>query len=128
DVADPGRFYSTVWGTRPAAGLSITWSGKDVTNLVTYMRWFSTDPFTNLSYLGHTPEQQVMDEEAKAADTPAKQKAITERIMKYMSDDARVIPIYETPSAIMVQTYVVTDRFSQGFIRWQSENVWLDKK
>ncbi len=128
DVADPGRFYGTVWGTKPNPGLSIMWSGKDVTNLVTYMRWFSTDPFTNLSYLGHTAEQQALDVQAQSAETAAEQKAITEKIIRYMTDNAFIIPLYDTPAAIMVQKYVRNDRFSQGFIRWQTENTWMDKK
>jgi peptide/nickel transport system substrate-binding protein len=127
DVADPGRFYGAVWGTNPLPGLSIMWSGKDVTNLVTYMRWFSTDPFTNLSYLGHTPEQLALDQTAQAAASAADQKTATVNIVKYMTDEARIVPLYDTPSAVMVQKYVHTDQFSQGFIRWQSENVWMDK-
>jgi peptide/nickel transport system substrate-binding protein len=127
DVADPGRFYGAVWGTNPNPGLSIMWSGKDVTNLVTYMRWFSSDPFTNLSYLGHTPEQLALDEAAKNAASAADQKTATVNIVKYMTDEARIVPLYDTPSAVMVQKYVHTDQFSQGFIRWQTENVWMDK-
>jgi peptide/nickel transport system substrate-binding protein len=127
DVADPGRFYGAVWGTKPNPGLSVMWSGRDLNYLVTYMRWFSTDPFTNLAYLGHTAEQLALDEAAKAAVTLADQKAAATKIIKYMTDECRIIPIYDTPSAVMVQKYVHTDRYSQGFIRWATENTWMDK-
>jgi len=127
DVADPGRFYGLVWGYNPGPDLSWMWSGRDVTYLVTYMRWFSTDPFTNLSYLGHTPEQKALDEEAKRIPDTAGQKAITEKIIKYMTDECRIIPVYDVPSAVIVQPWVHTTQFSQGFIRWQTEEVWMEK-
>jgi ABC-type transport system substrate-binding protein len=129
DVADPGRFYGTVWGPQiPTGDLSFNWSGKDLTFLITYMRWFSTDPFTNLSYLGHTPEQIALDEKAKRIPDVAGQKAVTEEIVKYMTDEARLIPLWANPVAVIVQPNVHSDRFSQGFIRWQSENTWMEKR
>jgi ABC-type transport system substrate-binding protein len=128
DVADPGRYYGLIWGGTPGPGLSVMWSGMDINYLVTYMRWFSTDPFTNLDYLGHTAEQQALDTSAQAALSLADQKAAVTTIIKYMTDEARVIPMYEVPQAVMVQKWVHTDRYSQGFIRWQSENAWLEKR
>ena len=32
---------------------------------MTYMTWFSTEPFTTLSFLGRTPEQAAMDNRRK---------------------------------------------------------------
>jgi len=128
DVADLGRFYGTVWGNHiPDGDLVLMWSGMDITQLVTYMRWFSTDPFTNVSFLGHTPEQAALDKEAQAIPDVPGQKQIIEKIIKYMTDECRVVPLYLVPSYVIVQPYVHTDRFSQGFIRWQTENTWMEK-
>jgi len=125
DIADPGRFYGTVWGAAQP-GLSFMWSGMDITHLLTYMRWFSTDPFTDLVYLGHTDEQRALDEEAKAYPFAAEQKEVTMRIFKYMNDSARIIPVYQIPSASVAQPWVHSQQFQQGFVRWQQEYIWME--
>jgi ABC-type transport system substrate-binding protein len=127
DIADPGRFFGTVWGPKPGPDLSWMWSGRDTNYLVTYMRWFSTDPFANLIYLGHTPEQKALDEEAKKLTDIKAQQEITKKIVKYMTDEARIIPVYDVPAASIVAPYVHTTQLSQGFVRWQTEEVWMEK-
>jgi peptide/nickel transport system substrate-binding protein len=126
DLADPGRFYGTVWGT-VAPGLSLMWSGMDITNLMTYLRWFSTDPFTNLVYLGHTDEQAAMDKEAVTYPDAAQQKEITERLNKYLNDGAYLVPIFQIPSISIAAKYVHSQQFAQGFVRWQQELIFMEK-
>jgi len=126
DLADPGRFFGTVWG-QAAPGLSLMWSGMDITHLLTYMRWFSTDPFTDLVYLGHTDEQRAIDEEAKAIPDAAGQKVATEKAFKYLNDSGRLVPVFQLPSVAIVQPYVHSQQFQQGFVRWQQELVWMEK-
>jgi peptide/nickel transport system substrate-binding protein len=128
DVADPGRFYASVWGKNvPTGDLSFTFYGKDITYLLTYMRWFSSDPFTFLSYMGRPAEQVALDNEAKVIPDAAGQKAETVKLMKWMTDNARVLPLYEVPSAIIGAKYVHTTEFKTGFVRWITEDVWMDK-
>jgi len=128
DVADPGRFYGSVWGRNvPTGDLSWTFYGKDITYLLTYMRWFSSDPFTFLSYLGRPSEQVAMDAQAKIIPDAAGQKTMTETLMKWMTDNARVVPVYEVPSVLITGKYVHTTELTQGFVRWQTEEVWMDK-
>jgi ABC-type transport system substrate-binding protein len=130
DIADPGRFYGTVFGgkTVPADELSIMWSGMDTNYLMTYMRWFSTDPFTWLSYFGRTAQQQALDIAAQAAPDSASQQAQALLVYGYINTNARVVPMWNNPAAIITATYVHNqDRFSEGFVRWQSELVWMDK-
>ena len=125
DVADAGRFFGTVWGVAQP-GLSFMWSGMDITNLMTYQRWFSTDPFTDLVYLAHTDEQRVLDEEAKGYPLAPEQKEVTMRIYKYMNDGAWLVPVYQIPSASVAQPWVHSQQFMQGFVRWQQEYVWME--
>jgi peptide/nickel transport system substrate-binding protein len=126
DVADPGRFYGTVWGVAKP-NLSYMWSGMDITNLLTYMRWFSTDQFTDLVYLGHTEEQRKLDEEAKSYPDPERQKEVTARAFKYLNDGAYLIPVFMIPSASVAAPYVHSTQFQQGFVRYQTEEVWMEK-
>ena len=129
DVADPGRFFGTIYNTPPGPDLDMAFwiTGRDTNYLMTYMRWFSTQPFTDLSFLAHTPEQAAMDKEAQSLTDVKKQAAITGKLMRYITDNALVIPVYDPPAAVMQQPWVHSTQYEQGFVRWQSEEVWMEK-
>jgi peptide/nickel transport system substrate-binding protein len=129
DVADPGRFFGTIYNTPPGPDLDMAFwiTGRDTNYLMTYMRWFSTEPFTDLSFLAHTPEQAAMDKEAQSLTDIKKQAAITGKLMRYITDNAMVIPVYDPPAAVMQQPWVHSTQYEQGFVRWQSEEVWMEK-
>ena len=131
DVADPGRFFGTVYWTPPSADQDLNWwlaGGMDSNYLQTYMRWFSTTPFTDCSYLGHTEEQKALDAEAQLIKDVEGQKAITLKIMKYLADNALIIPVYSTPAYTMQQPWVHSTMYSQGFTRWDTQEVWMEKQ
>ena len=75
------------------------WSGMDITNLPTYMRRFSTDPFTDLVYLGHTDEQAAIDAEVLNIPDRAGQEIGSMKAFKYLNDNALLVPVYQVPSA-----------------------------
>jgi peptide/nickel transport system substrate-binding protein len=129
DVADPGRFFSTVYNTPqgPDLDLSFWMTGRDVNYLMTYMRWFSTQPFTDLSFLGHYPEQAALDKQAQKATNIKQQQEWTKKLMRNITDNALVIPVYDPPAAVMQQPWLHSTRYEQGFTRWQIEEVWMDK-
>jgi ABC-type transport system substrate-binding protein len=129
DVADPGRFYGTIFYTPPGPDLDLSFffTGRDTNYLMSYMRWFSTNPFTVLSFLGRTPEQAAMDKEAEKQISVKDQQAYTKKLMHYLMDNALVIPVYDAPAASMLQPWVHSDQYEQGFVRWQTEEVWMEK-
>jgi ABC-type transport system substrate-binding protein len=129
DIADPGRFYGTVFNTPPGPDVDLSWmfAGKDTNYLQTYMRWFSTQPFTDLAFLGHTPEQAAMDKAAQKLMKVKDQQAATKKLIRNITDNAMVIPVFESPGAAMQQPWVHSNQYEQGFVRWQTEEVWMDK-
>lgn len=130
DVADPGRFFGTVYGTTPPpADDDLSWwiTGRDSNYLQSYMRWFSTQPFTPLAYLGHPPGQAEADQEAEKLTSLKDQAAVTRKLMRIITDNALVIPIYDQPAVVMEQPWVHSTEYEQGFVRWQTEEVWMDK-
>ncbi len=129
DLADPGRFFGTVFNTPPGPDLDLSWmfAGKDTNYLQTYMRWFSTQPFTDLSFLGHTPEQAAMDKEAQKLLKVKDQQAITKKLIRNITDNAMVIPVFENAGAAIQQPWVHSTEYEQGFVRWQTEEVWMEK-
>jgi ABC-type transport system substrate-binding protein len=127
DVADPGRFFSTVYGTKPGPDLSVMYSGMDTNYLVTYMRWFSTDPMSNLSYLGHTPEQDALDEKAKKTSSADDQKTYTEKAVRYLTDNVLLIPIIWYPLSSVAAPGVHISYMTREGGRWLPEETWLEK-
>jgi len=129
DVADPGRFFGTIFNTPPGPDFDLSWffTGRDTNYLMSYLRWFSTEPFTDLSFLGHTPEQVAMDKEAQKLTDIKDQAAMTKKLMRYLMDNALVIPVYDFMVATMQQPYVHSTQYEQGFVRWQMEDIWMEK-
>jgi peptide/nickel transport system substrate-binding protein len=128
DLADVGRFYGSIFAP-PTADMDLHWwfaGGMDTNYLQTYIRWFSTDPFTNLAFLGHTDEQAEMDKQAMAAVDLAEQEEWAGKLTKYLFDNALIIPVYGVPAYVMQQPYVHSTQYTQGFVRWQTEEVWMD--
>jgi hypothetical protein len=50
----------------------------------------------------------------------------TGKLMDYMSDNALMIPVYGATAYVIQQPYVHSDQYTQGFVRWQTEEVWMD--
>jgi ABC-type transport system substrate-binding protein len=129
DVADSGRFFGTIYNTPPGADqdLALWATGRDTNYLMTYMRWFSTEPFADLSFLGHTPEQAEMDNQVKKFTDIKEQAAMTRKLVRYLMDNALVIPVYDPPIAVMQQPWVHSTLLEQHAIRWRSEEDWMEK-
>ena len=129
DVADPGRFFGTMYGPTPPADADLGWwiTGRDANYLLSYMRWFSTNPFTNLAYLGHTPEQEALDKKAQRLTDIDAQKAITKECMRLLTDNAMIIPVYDAPASVIEQPWVHSTQYEDGFTRWKTGEVWMDK-
>jgi ABC-type transport system substrate-binding protein len=131
DVADAGRYFGTAYGKTniPAADQDMLFyfaGGEDTNYLQTYIRWFSNDPFTWISFLGRTPEQQNLDKQAMAAIDVKDQIDMCGKVMKYMTDNALIMPIYGSVAYAIQQPYVHSTEYTQGFVRWQMEEIWMD--
>lgn len=125
DLADPGRFFGSVFG----AGwedLALMFYGMDVNYLATYMSWFSSDPKSNLASFERPAEQIAMDKEAVLIVDPADQEKMTEDLCRYLYEEARVCPLWWTPAGTTCQDYVHHEIYRHGFIRVDWENVWMD--
>jgi len=130
DAADPGRFFGTIQNTALGPDADLVWwmcSGSTPNYLQSYMRWFSTSPFTAISFLAHPPEQAKLDAEAQKITNPKGQEAITKKLVRLITDNAMVIPVFSVPGAAMQQPWVHSTEFEQGFNRWQTEEAWMEK-
>ena len=98
-------------------------TGRDTNYLMTYMRWFSTEPFTDQSFLSHTPEQTELDKLAQKLTNIKAQEAMTRTLVRYITDNALVIPVYDPPSATMQQPYVHSTQYEQAILEKESRTL-----
>jgi peptide/nickel transport system substrate-binding protein len=125
DIADPGRYFGSVFGTG-WEDLVLMFYGMDVNYLATYMSWFSSDPKSNLASFERPPEQVAMDKEAVLIPDTQGQIEMTERLCRYLYEQARLCPLWWVPAATVSQDYVHHEIYRHGFIRVDWENVWMD--
>ncbi len=126
DVADPGRFFASVFKTG-WDDLVLYWSGMDATYLLSIQRWFSQAPMSPLASFKRPQEFLAMCEKADTLMNPADQKEITKKLVRYMADEALVIPLWKNPFAIITRPYVHTDYLQQGVNRWKMYDMWMDR-
>jgi peptide/nickel transport system substrate-binding protein len=126
DIADPGRYFGSIWGTG-WEDLSLGITGLDPTYLVTFQRWFSHDPATNLVSFKRSPELIVLSKESITYSKEADQIAVTKKLVRLMADEACMIPLWKAPTAYMVQPYVHSTYLDAGVIAWSIFDDWMEK-
>ena len=126
DIADPGRFYGSVFGTG-WKDLALMFSGTDPNYLISSNRWWSPTPMTNLVSFQRPPEFKQLFLDANGARDEATQIAKTGEIVGMMADQALMIPVYASPAGLIMAKYVHTEYPLAGFIRWDWANFWMDK-
>lgn len=126
DLADPGRYWGSVFGTG-WKDMVLCFTGTDPTNLITIMRWFSHEPATNLASYKRSPEMAALCEQALVTRDEAGQKAMAEKIIRLIADEASMIPLWKGPAADMLAPYVHTTYRQDGFINWRIYDDWMEK-
>ena len=126
DIADPGRFFSSVWGNG-WDDLALFFSGLDENYLGTFHAWFGHEPKTSLASFKLPDELSKMSKESITYYTEAEQKAITKKLVRSMMDHALAIPLYNQQVAYIYQPWVHTTYLQTGFIRWKWFDTWMEK-
>lgn len=126
DLADPGRFYNSVW-VNGWEDMALFFTGLDLNYLTTFHAWFGHEPKTNLASFKRPPELVALSKESIAYLDEARQKAVTKKMVRLIADEALVIPIFNVPAAYIAQPWVHTDYLQTGFIRWKWYDTWMEK-
>lgn len=128
DIADPGRYYGSVFGTG-WKDLAFMFSGNDVTYLMSCAAWWGPQPKTNLASFTRPPEFAALFEPALMARTEDEQIAATGKIVAMMADQALMIPVFHYPAGIVIQSSVHTEYpIEAGFVGWSWGTTWMDAK
>jgi ABC-type transport system substrate-binding protein len=126
DIADPGRFYGSVFGMG-WKDLAFMFSGNDYNYLMSCNAWWGPQPKTNLASFQRPEEFKALFEPANMARTEAEQKAGTEKIVAYMNEHSLMIPVFHYPAGIVIPDYVHTEYpMEAGFVHWSWNTTWMD--
>lgn len=126
DISDPGRFFGGLWGTG-FDDMLLFLTGIDPTYLVTFQRWFSHDPATNVVSFKRSPELIALSKQSIVSSKEDVQKAETKKLVRMLADEADVIPLYYVPAAYLTQPYVHCNYYKEGLIRWRTADDWMSK-
>jgi peptide/nickel transport system substrate-binding protein len=126
DIADPGRFYGSVFGTG-WKDVALMFSGNDYNYLMSCNAWWGPQPKTNLASFQRPEAFKALFEPADMARTPAEQEAKTGDIVAMINEQALMVPVFHYPNGIVIQKYVHTEYpMEGGFVRWSFNTTWMD--
>ncbi len=127
DIADPGRYYGSVFGTG-WEDMALFLCGTDYNYLATFQSWFGHAPRTNLASFKRPAKLLAMSKRSITYTSRRAQIRITKQMVRYIADDALMIPLYFQPGSILIQKWVHTNRFKgYGLGRWTLFEDWMEK-
>jgi ABC-type transport system substrate-binding protein len=127
DVADSGRFFGSAFRTGWKDLIWINPTSTVPNFLISFQRYFGHDPLSPYASRVLPPELKNMSEESVTLDKEPDQKAMTTKIVRYMTDQALTIPVYAAPNAYMTHPGVHIDYPMQGMGTLKSFDVWMEK-
>ena len=54
-------------------------------------------------------------------------KDTSRKIALELGEQALIIPLFNIPGAYITQPYVHTNYMEEGFVRWETHNMWMEK-
>jgi ABC-type transport system substrate-binding protein len=128
DIADMGRYYTSLYSPAGWTDLILTASGlnPDGTDLFTH---FGPRPMTyRWGMFTKTPEFLAACEKALKTYEPAPLKAALQSAVKQAEEDAMVVPLWRSAQANIMRDYVHSDYVKIHSVTWYSYNDWMEKK
>jgi ABC-type transport system substrate-binding protein len=126
DMADPGRFYQTLW-RNGWPDMILFLIGMDPNYLMTFHRQFGPDPMSNYASLKRPPELVALAEKSLTLLNEKDQKEITYPLVRMIADEALVIPLYRAPGAYIIQPWVHTTFLREQLVARRTYEEWMDK-
>jgi peptide/nickel transport system substrate-binding protein len=127
DIADPGRFYGSLWANG-WDDMALFLTGLDYNYLATFQAWFGHQPRGKLASYEPTPEMVTASKQSIKYMKVADQKEAARKLTRMISDEALVIPLVYSPSAVIAQPWAHTTFYLNGVMRWTCFADWLEKR
>jgi peptide/nickel transport system substrate-binding protein len=126
DMADMGRYYGMAFTTGWPDLILYGW-GVDPNTFVSVHCHWGPEPLSNPASLYRPPEFVDLAHESLTKRSTEDLIAYTGKMIKYIKDEAMVIPLTYTPSAVMIQPWVHTTYLKEMMVTRHAEHEWVDK-
>ena len=128
DVADPGRFFGALFKDGWNGGLLQWMVPVDPEFAIGWLVHFGREPIIFYSSL-QWPDKywELVDKFYFAPDAVTGRQA-TKDMMTFASEEAQLIPLFDTISTYVVQPYVHTEYYTNHFMTWDTYKWWMEKK
>jgi peptide/nickel transport system substrate-binding protein len=127
DVADPGRY----WGSMFGAGwkdLIISIASTGIHQDEDYTSWFSNNPKAYMvKFKRDDPEKVALEKQCETTLDEKEREMLNKKLYAYLANEAFAIALFQQPSAYIIQPWVHTDFCQQWVSGWQTENTWMEK-
>jgi ABC-type transport system substrate-binding protein len=128
DIADPGRYYGSLllqgWDDL------ILWAGGGLGDtLAIFHTNFGDQPLTRMAAASYEipPELLALSKDSRTYADRAGQEEAARKIVRWIADNAFIIPIYQTPGSYVIQPWVHTTFLQEGGFTFYFGKYWMDK-
>jgi peptide/nickel transport system substrate-binding protein len=127
DVADPGRFFGALFANGWNGGLLQWMVPVDPEFAIGWLVHFGKEPIIFYSSLVWPDKYwDLVDKFYFAPDAATGRKA-TMDMMTFASEEAQLIPIFDTISVYVMQPYVHSEYYRHHFMTWDTYKWWMEK-
>jgi len=99
----------------------------DPNYLISFHRNFGPDPMSNFASLKRPPELISLSQKSLTLVSEKEQMEITKPLVRMISDEALVIPLYLVPAAYVIQPWVHTTYLKEQLVTRRYFEEWMDK-
>ncbi len=125
DIADFGRYYGMAF-TEGWPDLILYGWGVDPNTFVSMHCHWGPEPLSNPVSLYRPPEFVDLAYESLTKFSVEELIEYTGKMERYIKDEALVIPLTYTPTAVMIQPYVHTTYLAEMMVSRHAEHEWID--
>ena len=127
DLADPGRFFDSLW-LKGWPDMVIFGAGRSANTLVNFHRQFGPEPMSNYASFKRLPELTALAEKSLTINDVNGQKEITKQLVDLMYEELPALPLFLVPQAIVVQPGVHVTWVKIQMVTRYAGDEWIEKK
>jgi len=127
DAADPGRFFGALYKDGWGGGLLQWMVPVDPEFAIGWLVHFGKEPIIFYSSLQWPDKYWELVDKFYFAPTAAEGRQATRDMMTFASEEAQLIPLFNTVATYIVQPYVHSTFYQQHFMTYNTYKWWMEK-
>ena len=127
DVADPGRFFGKLYKDGWDGGLMLFSCPADPEYAIGWLVHFGPQPIVFYSCVQWPPMYSQLVGEVFTAPDADTLHAATKKMIRFVGEEAMLVPLTALGSTFVAAPYVHTDRLEDHMMVWHAYNDWVEK-